>query len=462
MVLQKDNGGRMILDPDYGIMAGTDLLFTTNGTQVTPSFIDSDGNVVYDDTGMPKNANFFLDINTGNAYFRGKVDAESGRIGGFTIESDFLEAGTESNYVALNGSGDNANSLYAFWAGAKAPGSANFWVKKDGSFYAAKGTFAGKLESETGAIGGFAIEKDFIHAGSGVHYAALNGSSTNDYKDYAFWAGNENPAQANFYVKKDGSLYAKDGAFSGKLSGTLEGSLTADPDKNAWLVGCGINVGNKNFYVDSSGNVTMAGNIQLTGKGNINADNITLGSSHGGFRCAEGNAGNNQKTFGAMMYGSDEKYYFIATNLGVRMQGNTTGFTVSNNSIVADVPITESSDRRLKNSIEQDLDKYESFFDALKPSAYKFNNGTSGRHHIGFIAQEVESALTENGLTSLDFAGFTKCAGENDIHSDYLDQYYLRYTEFVALNTYMIQKLRVQVSELESEIVALKEGQNNG
>ena len=461
MVLQKDNGGRMILDPDYGIMAGTKLLFTTNGTQVTPSFIDRDGNFVYDDDDrwMPKNANFFLDINTGNAYFRGNVDAESGRIGGFTIESDFLEAGTESNYVALNGSGNNENSLYAFWAGAKAPGSANFWVKKDGSFYAAKGTFAGKLESETGAIGGFAIEKDFIHAGSGAHYAALNGSSTNDYKDYAFWAGDENPAQANFYVKKDGSLYAQNGTFSGKLSGTLEGNLTADPDKSAWLVGCGINVGNKNFYVDSSGNVTMAGNIQLTGKGNINADNITLGSSHGGFCCAEGNAGNNQNTFGSMMYGSDPNYYFIATNKGVRMQASETGFTVTQNSIVADVAITESSDRRLKNSIEMNLDKYEPFFDALKPSTYKFNNGTSGRHHIGFIAQEVESALTENGLTSQDFAGFTKCAGENDVHSEYVDQYYLRYTEFVALNTYMIQKLRAQVSELESEIAVLKEGQ---
>ncbi len=139
------SGGKIILDPDYGIVAGGGNLFTTSGTTVTPSFINSSGDITLDSDGMPTNASFFLDIRDGSAYFRGKVKATSGHIGGFTIESDYLHAGSGNNYVAINGSGTNTNSLYAFWAGAQSPGSAPFWVKKNGDIYAKNGTFKGTV-----------------------------------------------------------------------------------------------------------------------------------------------------------------------------------------------------------------------------------------------------------------------------------------------------------------------------
>lgn len=69
-VLQKDNGGKILLDPKYGIVAGTKDLFDTNGTTVLPSFIDEDGMIVTDKDGMPVNSNFFLDLRDGSAYFR--------------------------------------------------------------------------------------------------------------------------------------------------------------------------------------------------------------------------------------------------------------------------------------------------------------------------------------------------------------------------------------------------------
>lgn len=55
-------GGKIILDPDYGIVAGRGNLFTTSGTTVSPSFINSSGNIMFDSDGMPVNSNFFLDI----------------------------------------------------------------------------------------------------------------------------------------------------------------------------------------------------------------------------------------------------------------------------------------------------------------------------------------------------------------------------------------------------------------
>ena len=45
-----------------------------------------------------------------------------------------------------------------------------------------------------------------------------------------------------------------------------------------------------------------------------------------------------------------------------------------------------TSDVRLKNSIAPLSQDYEIIFDNLEPVSYKYNNGTSGRTHIGFIA----------------------------------------------------------------------------
>lgn len=146
-VLQKDNGGKIIIDPKYGIVAGNGNLYTTNGTTVTPSFINSNGTIDKDADGMPKNSNFYLDIRDGSAYFRGTVKAGSGTIGGWTIHEDFLHASSGRNYVAMNASGTNQYSAFAFWAGAENPNSAPFWVKKDGSMKATKAQITGTLSA---------------------------------------------------------------------------------------------------------------------------------------------------------------------------------------------------------------------------------------------------------------------------------------------------------------------------
>lgn len=77
IILQNEDGV-IAIDPDYGIVAGTKLLFDTNGTTITPEFMDAAGELTFDRDGMPENANFFLDGKTGDAYFRGKVLATDG------------------------------------------------------------------------------------------------------------------------------------------------------------------------------------------------------------------------------------------------------------------------------------------------------------------------------------------------------------------------------------------------
>ena len=114
--------------------------------------------------------------------------------------------------------------------------------------------------------------------------------------------------------------------------------------------------------------------------------------------------------------------------------------------IAAESSIITTSDARLKNSISELSHKYETFFDHIKPVSYKFNNGSSGRFHTGFIAQEIEGALSKSGLSTQDFAGL--CIDETS--------YSLRYEEFIALNTSQIQKLKARVAALEKEIKELK------
>lgn len=103
-----------------------------------------------------------------------------------------------------------------------------------------------------------------------------------------------------------------------------------------------------------------------------------------------------------------------------------------------------TSDRNQKNSITYNMIPYDALFDRLKPTPYKYNEGTSDRTHTGMISQDVEQALEDCGLTSQDFAGFVK-----GVNADGKASYSLRYEEFIALCIDQIQRLKKRVAALE-------------
>jgi len=124
---------------------------------------------------------------------------------------------------------------------------------------------------------------------------------------------------------------------------------------------------------------------------------------------------------------------------------------------------TTVSDENVKTLYEI-TSKYENFFKRLNPTLYKYNQG-GHRLHMGFGARAVEQALLSSGLTTEEFAGVV-IEREHTIPSEVSysgeDEYYealysLRYEEFTALNTYMIQKLMTKIQELETEIEQLKD-----
>lgn len=258
--------------------------------------------------------------------------------------------------------------------------------------------------------------------------------------------------------------------------------------------------------------------LKKSGSTDINGDNITTGeiaaefinlgglmevhrtdtsSIVGGYiGYGSGDDGDNASTAGCMMTDKNENNYFITTTSGVRMTYEDTNAvyciadyvalqagdygvrldpdngnfypTVSGNQLLgtssnkwqgvyAKNGTIQTSDERAKNTIEYDMTTYEPLFNALKPVHYKFNDGTSDRFHTGFISQDVEEAISTAGLTSKDFAGFIKTPIVEEVSGEVIDyDYCLRYDEFVALNTHMIQKLMKRVDELEAEVKTLK------
>ena len=106
-----------------------------------------------------------------------------------------------------------------------------------------------------------------------------------------------------------------------------------------------------------------------------------------------------------------------------------------------------SSDRNKKNSITEFGEAYGVLFDNLLPCLFKYNDGTSDRLHSGFIAQEVKDAMDAAGIPTSDFAALCIANAGKDT-----EEWSLRYEEFVALNTYEIQKLKKRLLELEKII----------
>ncbi len=117
--------------------------------------------------------------------------------------------------------------------------------------------------------------------------------------------------------------------------------------------------------------------------------------------------------------------------------------------------VVNTSDRNEKFNVLPLADVYSRIFDRLIPITFKFVENTSDRTHIGLVAQDVKDAVLAEGLTTKEFAGY--CEWENEDKSIGCG---LRYSEFVAMNIYEIQKLKARVKELEEKLLKTEETTN--
>lgn len=117
--------------------------------------------------------------------------------------------------------------------------------------------------------------------------------------------------------------------------------------------------------------------------------------------------------------------------------------------------VVNTSDRNEKFDILPMAEVYGQIFDRLIPVTFKYVDNSNERTHIGLVAQDVKDAILDVGLTTKEFAGY--CEWKNEDESIGCG---LRYSEFVAINIYEIQKLKARVKELEEKLKITEETNN--
>lgn len=171
---------------------------------------------------------------------------------------------------------------------------------------------------------------------------------------------------------------------------------------------------------------------------------------------------------GAIVIASDSESYYWAHGFqmargtswgGVCIGDDSQGLRLYGTSIWASHSIS-TSDENLKENFTT-LDQYEDFYMNLNPIGFNYIGDYDGKKtHFGFGAHKTEDILESEGYDSDKFAVVThrplvqedieKRFGK-DVEVDIETEYGISYTEFIALNTHMIQKTRRELEQVKQE-----------
>ena len=332
----------------------------------------------------------------------------------------------------------------------------------------------------------------------GTYWIISDSNSTLD-QTRVFNALTKNQANQGVYLD-NGNCYVN-------ASYIKTGTLAAD------RIGAGTITGNhiegSTITADKlDANVLTSGHLKLYGDMNVYKDETDLVSADnigGRIGYAEGHDGTGV-TRGVRMSNKSGSFYYIVTDSGVRMTANganpkdmyvsgdgpvmrfdanrtifvssdgptlkyqntklevhhgtfvnvgSTQTSLGSNTykwsaVYASTATIQSSDRKQKYNVNYDIDRFVKIFDHLKPASFKLKDGQSGRTHLGMIAQDVEEAMKNLGIDSMDFAAFIK----EKVDGEYL--YGLRYEEFIPILIAKVQDQQKQIDELKERVSDLE------
>lgn len=368
--------------------------------------------------------------------FSGQITATEGTIGKYKITDQWLITGSGSTCTGIGGN-------QAFWAGADSSNSAPFRVGYDGKFVSSNADISGSITATSGKIGRYDITNTYLKTGSGSTCSGIGSD------DCAFWAGGTNSQDSDFVVSYNGSV--------------LVNNLTCnDRNSNDALIITGgalsIHSVNNSTYLSSTGfEFEWGGDYRILSVGdgvkcyrNLYATDFI---ADGWLYASE------VHTSGAVVIASDSESYYWAHGYqmargtswgGVCVGDDSQQLRLYGSSIWAAHGIS-TSDENLKENFTT-LDQYEDFYMNLNPIGFNYIGDYDGKKtHFGFGAHKTEDILESEGYDSDKFAVVThrplvqedieKRFGK-DIDVDIETEYGVSYTEFIALNTHMIQKTR--------------------
>ena len=447
------NGASIVLGQDgeesFISFDADHINFDVEGFQIDAQYINLNGAVT---------ANEYFKINTD-----GSMIATGGDIGGWKIDDSSLSkkikykvtngssSTTYTSNVIIQPSSSSDNKVFSIGQATGDYTSSDpskwdypFYVRNDGYLYATNAKIEGEINATSGKIGKCEI-------GTDGHLKI----------------GNTNISDGSISTSKIDGIQK---LIADEISGT---TITAEV---ANIAGWTVN----DYGIWSDGALTIR-NYKYTGSINISTQCfynsycceggtggywlLTIGDNFGVEQdgemfCSKGQIGG-WKIGSANINWEDENNIEDSIFLGhtlVWIEKGSSGTTPTNgqtnwkNIVGAGYAYGQGSDRDIKNSIETFPDQYDDFFDKLMPCRFKYNDyGDINTYHTGFVAQDVLQALNDSGMSKFDLAAYEEVF-EPKANSA---KYRLQKDEFVALNTWQIQKAKIRITELEAQVASL-------
>lgn len=387
-------------------------------------------------------------------YNNGEVHATKGQIAGWNIDGNIMQS--DNGKVGF----DSLNDA-AIWAGGITYNNTDgfvspFIVYKDGRVHATRGDIANWTITETA----FTYSDD---NGLTTKAGISPGIEVKGSEPLCFWCGGDKES-ASFRIYRDGVLYSEDidnniftEIANGKihLNNSNRNTIDLNPldimylEDNTSISAPSITLSGKlgsGFFENTSKIKLQSNKFSIYEMANSYTDAYRLYT--GADFYVKGVFDSNTSYGGQFII---EPVITTTNSSGLVTTYKTEGY-LKNNWIVDQLNQASasktSSDANVKNSIELQPDIYSTLFDKLKPVIYKYIYGQSNRFHTGLIAQEVEQAILDVGLTTKDFAAICY---DIDKKGNKIN-YGVRYEELVSMCIYEIQKNKKKIIELEAKI----------
>lgn len=481
--------GTYILDKETIIDGGSIKTDTITGNQILAGSITADkidvNNIFAQDitaTGTITGANLIGATGT----FSGQITATQGSIAGWTIISNSFFTKYNSSIDSYGTGISSDNNRYVLWAGEKnnayganrssdTPTDATLRIWRNGAI---------EVQGNDSTTSGIShlykilIQAGKINVGIDDHYiGSIGGSDTildnqvinqhvslTAHKGYG-WSILHTNDSGNLIcdIKRDPNtngikffddLLISSGGNQIQLNANNQGSIelyggtpfidfhyeNSSDDYTSRIIANGSNSLNitGNLWVDTdihAGSWLYASEVHSSGAVVISSDSESFYWAHG-FQIARGTS------WGGVCVGDDGQQ--------LRLYGT---------SIWASHSIS-TSDENLKENFTT-LDQYEDFYMNLNPIGFNYIGDYDGKKtHFGFGAHKTEDILESEGYDSDKFAVVThrplvqedieKRFGK-DVEVDVEMEYGVSYTEFIALNTHMIQKTRRELAKVKQE-----------